>query len=275
MSIKEYAKQRLADLVFSLYRTGILKMKHEIRVMTIDETIDELLDTKKSLVRFGDGEIAMMRGVSLTLQKEVPELTGRLKEILTFPDDDLLVAVQEIFTDLNDFIPKSQRFWKDHLLVCRKYYERYCNPDRIYRSARFSRCYATVADRSRCRERFDRIAQIWRDQDVVVVEGEESRTGEGNDLLDQARSVEKILGPARNAYDEYDRILADCRKKPKDRLFLLALGPCAKPLAEDLFRAGYRVIDIGNLNNEYNWFLAGVTDKDNAKPETVPQSDQK
>ncbi len=264
MNLKEFAKQRLADLVFGLYRTGFLRMKHEIRVMTIDETIDELLHSEKSLVRFGDGEIAMMRGVSLALQKEVPELTERLKEILTFPDEELLVAVQEIFTDLHDFIPKSQRFWKDHLLVCRKYYERYCNPDRVYRSARFSRCYATVADRSRCRERFDRIGRIWEDRDVVVVEGEESRTGEGNDLLDRARSVEKILGPARNAYEAYDRILADCLRYPKDRLFLLALGPAAKPLAEDLFRAGYRVIDIGNLNNEYRWFLNGVTDKDSA-----------
>ena len=44
-------------------------------------------------------------------------------------------------------------------------------------------------------------------------------------------------------------------------MFLLALGAAAKPLAEDLFLKGYRVIDIGNLDMEYEWFLRGAKNK--------------
>jgi len=53
----------------------------------------------------------------------------------------------------------------------------------------------------------------------------------------------------------FRKILDGCRKFPKDRLFLLSLGVTAKFLAEDLYRDGYRVIDIGNLDMEYEWFL--------------------
>lgn len=42
---------------------------------------------------------------------------------------------------------------------------------------------------------------------------------------------------------------------------LLSLGVTAKFLAEDLYREGYRVIDIGNLDMEYEWFLQGTYDK--------------
>ena len=33
------------------------------------------------------------------------------------------------------------------------------------------------------------------------------------------------------------------------------------PLTEDLFLKGYRVIDIGNLDMEYSWFLMNAKEK--------------
>lgn len=273
MGIKGFIKEKAADIVYSLYRNGVLKMKHPVRVMSVDETIDELLNTEKSLVRFGDGEIVMMRGRALKFQKEDEALASRLREIIRYKDDGLMVSVQDIFGDLSMYIPASRRFWKDHLLAYRKYYDMWLDPDRVYASTSFSRCYATIQDRSQSPGWFEKIKRIWKDRRVVVVEGERSFTGVGNDLLSEALEVRRIIGPASQAYAAYDRILEACRRMPKDRLMLLAIGPSAKPLAEDLFHDGYRVIDIGHLNMEYNWFLAGVEDKGHIDPELKQRMD--
>ena len=80
--IKTILKRILEDLDYGLYRAGLKKMHPHIRVMSIDETIDEMLNTKKSLVRFGDGEVAMMRGVNLKLQQVSPGLVDRMKDII-------------------------------------------------------------------------------------------------------------------------------------------------------------------------------------------------
>ena len=41
---------------------------------------------------------------------------------------------------------------------------------------------------------------------------------------------------------------------PKDKLFILALGPMATVLAYDLARLGYRALDLGHIDIEYEWF---------------------
>ena len=83
------------------------------------------------MVRFGDGEIVMIKGGDLMLQKAAPEIGEGLARILAWPYDDLLVTIPGIFDTLSDHHKASRQFWKDHLLFCRKTYEKYCNPDRI------------------------------------------------------------------------------------------------------------------------------------------------
>ena len=87
------------------------------------------------------------------------------------------------------------------------------------------------------------------------MEGEKTHNGVGNDLLDTARSVERIICPPSNAYGAIPAILDACTAYDKDRLFLLSVGVAAKFLAVDLFERGYRVLDIGNLDMEYEWFV--------------------
>lgn len=245
--MKQKIKDVLAAIAYFLYEKGILH--NRIKVHTIDETIDVLLNTEKSMVRFGDGEIVMIKGGDLMLQKASPEIAEGLAGILAYSHDDLIVTIPGIFETLSDHHRESRQFWRDHLLFCRKTYERYCNPDRVYYSTFVSRCYYYAADRSGCGAQFAKIKKIWENRDVVVVEGERTHNGVGNDLLDTARSVERIICPPSNAYGAIPDILDACTAYGKDRLFLLSVGVAAKFLAVDLFERGYRVLDIGNLDN--------------------------
>ena len=257
--MKRKIKDILAAIVYFLYEKNILH--NRIRVHTIDETIDELLQTNKSMVRFGDGEIVMIKGGDLMLQKASPEIARGLAEILDYPYDDLIVTIPGIFDTLSDHRKASRQFWKDHLLFCRKTYEKYCNPNRIYYTTFVSRCYYYANDRSPCDAWFAKIRKIWENKKIVVVEGTKTHNGVGNDLLASAYSVERIICPPRDAYAAIPRILEACEAYDKDKLFLLSVGVAAKFLALELFRKGYRVLDIGNLDLEYEWFVRQSPDK--------------
>ena len=251
--MKRKVKDILAAIAYFLYEKGILH--NHIKVHTIDETIDELLHTNKSMVRFGDGEILMIKGGDLMLQKASPEIAKGLAEILAYPYDDLIVTIPGIFDTLSDHHKASRQFWKDHLLFCRKTYEKYCNPDRIYYSTFVSRCYYYPEDRSGVGEQFAKIRKIWENKDVVIVEGERTHNGVGNDLFDTARSIERIICPPSDAYGALSAILDACTEYEKDRLFVLSVGVAAKFLAVRLFHLGYRVLDIGNMDLEYEWYV--------------------
>lgn len=268
MDIKRFVKDILAQIDYSFYRAGVKKCP--VKVHTVEETIEELIHTDKSMIRFGDGEITMIRGRNLVLQQVEPEMMEGLKRLLSYEHDGMIVTIPEIFDDLSIYRKESRQFWKDHLLFSRKIYEKYCNPAKTYYNTSISRFYYALEDKSRCGQWIEGIRQIWKDKDVVVVEGERTHNGVGNDLLDTAASVERIIGPSAEAYAKVDEILACCREYPKDRLFLISLGVAAKFLAEKLFLEGYRVLDIGNLDMEYEWYLRQAEGKEKiAKHEVI------
>jgi len=265
--VKEKIKHYLAYLVFWGYRNGILK--NTIKVKTIEETIDRLLVSNDSLVRFGDGEIKLISGKDLNFQKADDVLSGRLQNILQTKQVGLLVALPEIFEDVSAYVEKTQNFWMEHLLFHRKEYERYCRTDRIYESAFFSRPYIMYQDRRRCPELFAKIRKLWEKKNVVIVEGASSHNGVDSDLFDNVSSLKRIICPASQAWQSYEKILEACSAQPRDALILIALGPAGKVLAQDLFENGYRVLDIGNLDMEYCWYCMNAEKKTELKKHTL------
>ena len=253
MGLKKIVKEILAHLACLPYQYGWCNTG--IRVMSIDETIEELLNTEKSMVRFGDGEMTMMMGKSLQLEEHQTELADSMRRIISYEQEGLMVAICSIFGDLKDYRKESRKFWKDHLLVRRREYVKLCSGEKIYGNATISRCYYMYWDKSKCERQFGQIRQIWKGKKVVVVEGAATHNGVGNDLLDTALTVERIIGPSKNAFLRLDEIRNACLTFPKDRLFLISLGAAAKPLTESLFHSGYRALDIGNLDKEYEWYL--------------------
>lgn len=257
--VKEIIKEVFIETKYFLYHKKILKNK--IQVYSIDETIEMLIQSDKSMVRFGDGEISLIEGRAIKLQQYSTELADRLKDVLRCQNDNILIGIPDIFETLDVYTIHSQKFWKEHLFFYRKTYMRYCAPDKIYANAFFSRLYYMFQNRERVGIQFDRIKEIWRNKNVVMVEGEATHTGVGNDLLDSANQIERVLCPNSDAFLVYEQIKQACLKIEKSKLLLLALGGTAKPLAYDLASVGYRVIDIGNLDMEYEWYLQKAEEK--------------
>jgi glycosyltransferase, family 8 len=118
------------------------------------------------------------------------------------------------------------------------------------------------ADKTQCAFYFKLIQQIWADKDILLIEGEKSRLGVGNDLFDNVKSIRRILAPNTNAFDHYDAIMKIVQKySPNEYLILLALGPTATVMAYNLAQKGYQAIDIGHIDIEYEWYRMGASHK--------------
>ena len=131
----------------------------------------------------------------------------------------------------------------------------------MYYDAFISRPYIIYRDKTKAEDRFRKVKQIWNKKSVVMVEGEESRLGIGNDLFSNANEIKRIICPSKNAFEYYEEILDKVKQQKKDKLILIALGPTATVLAYDLSNIGYQALDIGHIDIEYEWFLRKSTDK--------------
>ena len=130
--------------------------------------------------------------------------------------------------------------------------------ERIYCNASITRPYIDYHDRQASARRFENLRRLWQGRDIVIVEGEKSKLGVGNDLFSNAASLRRILCPATNAYEKIDAIEAAIRAHAsKDALLLAALGPTATVLAARMCAAGYQMVDIGHIDVEYIWYLRG------------------
>lgn len=265
--MKQKVKKIICELVYQLYKHHILKNK--LQVESIDNTIDRLINSDLSLVRFGDAEIRMIEGNTTKFQDYDEELSRRLYEILQYKQEKVMVGIPDIFGSLEQYTEKSRDFWKEHLFFSRKTYLKYCNTEKTYENAFFSRLYYIYQDKEQSGIWFDKVKEIWRDRDIVVVEGEGTHTGAGNDLLALAASIERVLCPGLNAYLAYPEIREACLSFSKEKLFLFAVGNTAKLLITDMVKEGYRAIDIGNLDMEYEWYLSSAVGKEEIRKHSI------
>lgn len=231
-------------------------------VCSAEDTIELIINEGKSLARFGDGEFSAIAGrIRHRFQSEVDEKLGqRLRQVLEAEEPKLLIGIANNYGSLDAYTDQAKREIRRYLQrVVRREHLDLLKPGRTYYDAYVTRPYVMYADNrtDAPAARFLKLKQIWEQRDIVIVEGKQTKAGQGNDLLDNAKSVECVLGPAENAFREYDEILQKCLCFDKDKLFLLALGPTATVLAYDLCKAGYQAIDIGHLDLEYEWFLRG------------------
>lgn len=257
VSFKKTIKKLLAYITYGLYRYS----SRTPEVLSINETLDILINTQKSLVRFGDGEILLMNGRGTSFQNSEMGIADSLKNILISKQENLIVALPDVFDGLEEYVPSTRSFWQEHLFFFGQTYVRNCSTKIKYGNAFVSRCYMMFRDKSSCGIYFEKFKQIFKDKNLLVVEGVNTHNGVGNDLFSQAKTVSRIIAPGKNAFAVREQILQECLHFAKETLILFSLGIAAKGLVYELVQRGYRVLDIGNLDMEYEWFLMQAKEK--------------
>ena len=219
---------KISEMLQKIKRKIDVEVKSKLKIMTYKDTIRYIIDKNASVARYGDGEFKLMvDGESLRFQPYSDELRAALTKVIAERPEHLLVCISRALMDVN---------------TSKEYNIDYVKCDR-----------AEVS--------FKMLREIWNGRDVLIVEGNETRLGIGNDLFDNVSSIKRIITPNKDAFSVYDKILQSVKNNYNGELVLLALGPTATVLASDLCREGIRAIDVGHIDIEYEWYLMQADDK--------------
>ena len=216
--------------------------------------------------RFGDGELQIMQRYLDELEhpscaEEVDtfqhydaSLGKRLYEVWQVPSSARhLNCVPYAFKDSSPHRGYGRIFFEREALMRLPVLEKLALEHDFY-DTNFTRFYMRRYDIRDYPAYIERMKTIWHDRDILFVEGEKSRLGVGNDLFSGARSVQRILCPATDAWGSYPEILRLAKEHGAGRLILIALGQTATVLAYDLSEAGLQAIDLGHVDVEYEWY---------------------
>lgn len=233
-------KQNISNNIFS-YK--------QIKILSAAETIEKIKNEHLSISRYGDGELRWMLfpGFSGGFQSYDPKLSHRLQQVFSSNHPNLLLCLDHHFSNGTQL----SEYYKGVVSTTKFDLGLFCNFNSVFGFAGITRNANNVP----------KLKELWKDRDVVIVEGEYSRLGVGNDLFDNVATLSRILCPAKNAFTRYDEILFECRKQPKNVLFIIALGPTASVLAYDLTINGYMALDVGHIDIVYEWHLRGANGK--------------
>lgn len=245
-------------------------------IKSSEELITYLINNRNvSLVRFGDGEFEIMQGKSRPwFQTQDDDLSEKLKKSFYVHKENVIVAIPDIMGDLSKYTDTAADDIRMYLKTdnARQRLFNILEKNEVYYDAYVTRPYIMYKDKEHAKNVFELFKKLWCDKNVLLVEGEYIRSGLGNDLFDNVKSMKRILCPAQNAFDYYEDII-DTIKSNIDNidLILCCLGPTATIMAYDLADCGVQTIDLGQLDNEYEWYRKGATDRISIENKAVPE----
>ncbi len=245
---REAFRERYDDKIIGLFRPEIESFVERYpEVLSEEETLRLLVDEKKSICRFGDGEFKLIVGERHKSFQDVDRrLNERMIEVLNSDHPDILIGIHPVRSyDL------LTRIWRKFIIRIGEDVLKLLNPERIYHSMGVFR-ELPATDEAAFNHRIEAIKKLWQGRKILFVVGKNSRFEFVDELFDNVASVDYVYAPAKNAFSEYERILDDVRRYPKDDyLLLIVLGPTATVMAYDLALEGFQAIDFGQMPGIY------------------------
>jgi hypothetical protein len=214
----------------------------QARFMTDAELLD-WLEAGKSLIRINDGEIYLTHYGNIHYQDYHPRLRKYLLRIIDEYDVDkgpYLIGIAQDYLGMSNREIRAKRMLRIWLPVKMAFRNRF-RKDQPYFDAHLF--YKSGS--------FERVLEgILKSHKVIFV------THEGNKRLMQEAGLERhlevtfVLCPAKNSFDEFDRMLADVLAvippgREGEHRVLLAAGPASKALAYELSKKGIVSYDLG------------------------------
>ena len=236
-----------------------------VKIKSAKELLQKIIDKKYSLCRFGDGEFDhILKQNREWFQKYDIKMAEKLESILKSDNDKILIAIADNYGSLDKYNDRAADAIRQYMTKeKRQEHMGLLDMSREYYNAYVSRPYMIYKDKDKnASEIFKLYKRLFWNRNILIIEGENTKTGVNNGLLDGAYSIKRILCPDTTAYSVYDKISNNVIEfASPDDLILITLGPTATILAYDLAMQGYQAIDFGQVDNEYEWYLRHATER--------------
>lgn len=230
-----------------------------IKIKSAKNLLNKIIEKKCSLCRFGDGEFDIILKQNRSwFQKYDSNMGKRLESVLKSNNEKILIAIADNYSGLDKYNDRAADVIRQYMTKeKRQSHMKLLDLSREYYDAYVSRPYMIYKEKDKnASEIFGLYKRLFYKRNILIIEGENTKTGVNNTLLDGSNSIRRILCPDTDAYSYYDKILKTAMKlASEDDLILITLGPMATILAYDLAIEGYQAIDFGQVDNEYEWYL--------------------
>ena len=258
-SLEQTLGKRIENLPYEIEEKAYCNLLPKPQIENREKVLTKIIKYGCSIIRFGDGEFDIMMGKNHPVfQDNNEELAEKLKKIIQSEEKKLLIAIADNYGNLDKYTEEVADGIRQYMTKpnIREFHNSVLDMKRTYYDAYTFKCYYPYKDKSKAEREYTLVKRIWQNRGVTIIEGDKTRTGVRNDLLYNARSIRRILAPTCNAFKVYNRIFEQAIKIKKDDLILIALGPAGKVMAYDLFLEGYQVIDIGQMDTDYEMYMA-------------------
>lgn len=250
--IKNLFKRIYRSVESRRYREG--KYRDSLSVLSSWQTLEKLSEGDYCFCRFGDGEIAVIRGEGIAFQKADRELGARLLEILCSEDEQLLVGINYFYLNPVEGVNGFTQNFLNCLQMQRKFLIKNCSKTRVYIDAAITQMYQNYNEYD-FDTHFKKLQKLFEGKKVTLICGENVFNDIRYNALDVCEDVEYVYGPARDAYDNYAGLLKRALEVEQGRIICVILGPTAKVLVYDLYKNGRIAWDIGHYLKDYDSYM--------------------
>lgn len=267
MIIKQFLIQ-IYEWFYEKRRLFILRTKYRLRIMSPEKTIKYIKKYNCCIARYGDGEFDHILGSKDEhFQARSPELMKQLESVLDSKNKNLLLCIPRCFNTIKGCNEHSGTFWiewgkrDNHHQQIVNLIRSHTGKRYLFGDSQITRPYIDWKTSARAEKTFPMLKSLWENKDIIIVEGDQTRLGVGNDLFDGVKSIKRILAPAIGAFEKFDSIKQIILDNYQGELLIMALGPTATILARDFSEMNIQALDIGNIDIEYEWFLRKAKDR--------------
>ena len=219
------------------------------------DTIKKIINERKSITRFGDGEFYHLfntnfkKGKGAGRQQCKPEIRSKLKEIISSNNEFILIGISG-FLARDDQVSRLYNYYTVYMKKFIKKTIKNLNdkyPELIKRQF-----YSAEISRLTNSNQIDQIISLFNDffsnNKFIFVGNKIVIKLIKKKFINKFKSIDFYEVKRIHAYDDYDTILGDCQKmnENKDKIYLLSIGITATILSYDLAKLNYQAIDIGH-----------------------------
>ncbi len=227
------------------------------------DTVKELQNSSKSIARFGDGEIMIINKTDIPFQNYNHKLGQKLFSILKNNQDNLLVGINYHYFYQEYDPAKMSKFSKEFFVKSLPQFRR----DLLNLINLKSKYYsADLYLGEYAQEIFMESKKIWNNKELVLITCENLIQNIKYDIFSNAKNIKYIFIPNKNCYSKTKYVYQEIEKYGKDKIYILQAGPAATVWAAELADMGYRALDLGHLQKQYDFYKQGI---DMSKSENV------
>lgn len=267
--LKKIAKESINKNDLNLALDGyVYELPHDYknlikpRILSPEETIAQLLESKASFCRFGDGEFCLMAGESIPFQKADAQLRRRLHEVFRSNIEEIFIGIPYCYySSARNMRELPKNFVRSWVAKNRDRITSKTSSTKQYYDTGCTQLYALFENYD-FDDYFQKIKDLWRGKDIAIICGETVFNSIQTNVFGCAKTIEYQYAPSRDAFDFYDQIFEKAKTLDSQKLIIIILGPTATVLAYDMARLGYRALDLGHVAKDYDYFTKRVEHDD-------------